>query len=147
MGAGILFAGRPQDARIAPLLGKHTDAVDELLADSGRARIARDIEFLEIQAVRQLRAGEVGVEDGEAHQPASVLFRHQAQGTARRRFDQEGCARGTGPVGNGVAVVALVVLQEEGELGLVSTSCVPDLHGDSSNIAGPGEQRRSKSCH
>ena len=33
LGAGILFAGRPQDTRIAPLLGKPTDAVDELLAD------------------------------------------------------------------------------------------------------------------
>ena len=112
-----------------------------------RARVARDVEFLLVQAVRQLRAGEVGVEDGEPHQPAATLFRHQAQGTARRRFDQEGCTCGAGPVGNGVAIVALVVLQEEGELGLVSTSCVPDLHGDSSNIAGPGGQRRSKSRH
>lgn len=33
LGAGILFAGRPQDTRIAPLLGEPTDAVDELLAD------------------------------------------------------------------------------------------------------------------
>ena len=56
-------------------------------------------------------------------------------------------ASGTGTVGNRVAVVALVILQEERELGLVAVSCVPDLHGDPSNIAGPGGQRRSKSRH
>lgn len=81
------------------------------------------------------------------HQMAAVLFRHQAHGTARRRFDQEGSSLGAGTVGNRVAVVALVILQKEGELGLVAVPCVPDLHDDSSNIAGPTEQRRSKSCH
>jgi hypothetical protein len=42
--------------------------------------------------------------------------------------------------------VAFVILQQDGELGLVAVFWMPDLHGDRSNIAGPNRQSRSKSA-
>jgi hypothetical protein len=43
-----------------------------------------------------------------------------------------------------MAIVALIVLQEERELGFVTRFCVSDLHGGSSNtLAGGGKDRQN----
>jgi hypothetical protein len=69
-----------------------------------------------------------------------------ADRAAGRWVDQEGGARRAGAVAHRIAVVAFVILQQDGELGLVTAFCVPDLHGGRSNTAGREQQRRSKSA-
>ena len=64
---------------------------------------------------------------------------------ARRWLDEMSRIGRTGAVLHRMAVVALVVLQEEGELGFITRSCVPDLHGGSSNTAGRQRQSPAKS--
>jgi hypothetical protein len=64
---------------------------------------------------------------------------------ASRRIDQEGRPRRAGALGDGIAVVGLVLLEQGREGRLVTVSCVSGLHGGLSIIAGPRRERAPKS--
>ena len=94
--------------------------------------------------MRQPGSREVGVEDGEARQPA-VSFRDKAHRATGRRIDQEGRPRNAGSLGDGIAEVGFVLLEQGREVRLITVSCVSGLHGGLSIIAGRRRERAPKS--